>query len=100
MKNLLFGKRLIILVGVLLTITAAPVGILALNQYRDAEATVSDALTDDARTYAADYGVGLGEAIKRLQLQETIGEFDSELESKEAGTFSGLWIEHLSLIHI
>lgn len=94
MKNLLFGKRLIILVGVLLTITAAPVGILALSQYRDAEATVSDALTHDARTYAADYGVGLDEAIMRLQLQETIGEFGSELESKEEGTFGGLWIEH------
>ena len=38
MKKLLFGKRLIILVGVLLTITAAPVGILALNQYMDAQA--------------------------------------------------------------
>ncbi len=39
MKNLLFGKRLIILVGVLLTVAAAPVGILALNQYMGAEAT-------------------------------------------------------------
>lgn len=38
MKNFLFGKRLIILVGVLLTVTAAPVGILALHQYRDAQA--------------------------------------------------------------
>jgi len=39
LKNLLFGKRLIILVGVLLTVAAAPVGILALNQYMGAEAT-------------------------------------------------------------
>ena len=39
MKRLLFGRRLIVLVGVLLTMAAAPVGILAFNQYMDAEAT-------------------------------------------------------------
>lgn len=94
MKNLLFGKRLIILVGVLLTVAAAPVGILALNQYRDAEATWSDALDRDARSYAADYGVDVDEAVRRLQLQETIGDLDAKLESNEASTFGGLWIEH------
>ena len=94
LKGLLFRKRLVVLIGVLLTITAAPVGILTFNQYRDAEATVSDALRRDAQSYATDYGVGLDEAIRRLQLQETIGDFDSELQSNEAGTFGGLWIEH------
>ncbi len=93
-KDILFRKRLIILIGVLLTVAAAPVGILTFNQYRDAEATVSDALRRDAQSYASDYGVGLDEAIRRLQLQETIGDFDSQLQSNEAGTFGGLWIEH------
>ena len=50
LKNLLFGKRLIILVGVLLTMVAAPVAILTLNQYRDAsaqEVDLFDLVTDD-----------------------------------------------------
>ena len=93
-KDILFRKRLIILVGVLLTITAAPVGILTFNQYRDAEATVSDALREDAQSYAAAYGVSLEEAIRRLQLQDTILEFASKIESSESDTFGGLWIEH------
>ena len=48
LKRLLFGKRLIVLVGVLLTMAAAPVGILTLHQYMNAEAAVSDALRRDA----------------------------------------------------
>ena len=32
LKRLLFGKRLIVLIGVLLTMAAAPVGILTFNQ--------------------------------------------------------------------
>ena len=39
LKNLLFGKRLIIIVGIMLTLVAAPVGILTMRQYMDAEAT-------------------------------------------------------------
>ena len=39
LKKLLFGKRLIVLIGVMLTMAAAPVGILTFNQYMNAEAT-------------------------------------------------------------
>ena len=39
LKSLLFGKRLIIIVGILLTLVAAPLGILTMRQYMDAEAT-------------------------------------------------------------
>ena len=39
LKKLLFGKRLIIIVGILLTVVAAPLGILTMHQYMDAEAT-------------------------------------------------------------
>ena len=38
LKNLLFGKRLIIIVGIMLTLVAAPVGILTMRLYTDAEA--------------------------------------------------------------
>ena len=42
LKRLLFGKRLIVLIGVLLTMAAAPVGILTFNQYMDASAQESN----------------------------------------------------------
>ena len=38
LKRLLFGRRLIVLVGVMLTMAAAPVGILTFQQYMDASA--------------------------------------------------------------
>ena len=54
---------------------------------------VSPALLMDARSYAADYGVELDEAIGRLIGQEAIGELDQELQSNESATFGGLWIQ-------
>ena len=55
---------------------------------------VSRALAQDAQWYAAHYGVELSEAIKRLTLQETIGELGATLESYEKGTLGGVWIQH------
>lgn len=55
---------------------------------------VSDALLQDARSYAADVGVDLDEAVRRLQAQRTIGELGAELEANEQPTFGGLWIQH------
>ncbi len=57
-------------------------------------ATVSEALLQDARHYAADVGVDLDEAVRRLQAQSTIGELGAELEANEQPTFGGLWIQH------
>ena len=55
---------------------------------------VSEALLQDARQYAADVGVDLDEAVRRLQAQRTIGELGAELEANEQPTFGGLWIQH------
>ena len=40
------------------------------------------------------YGVELSEAIRRLTLQEPIGKLGATLESNEAGTLGGFWIQH------
>ena len=55
---------------------------------------VSPALAQDAQWYADQYGVSLEEAISRLMLQNTIGELGAEIESKEADTLAGFWIQH------
>ena len=94
LRKLLFGKRLIVLIGVLLTMAAAPVAILTFQQYMDAEATVSDAASQDAESYASQWGITLDEATRRLQLQRAIGTFGAALEENEAGTYAGHWIKH------
>ena len=53
-----------------------------------------DAVAQDAVMYAADQGVDLDEAIRRLQLQDPIGELDAELTENERDTFGGLLIQH------
>ena len=55
---------------------------------------VSRALAEDAQWYAAQFGVELSEAIRRLTLQETIGELGATLESNEKGTLGGIWIQN------
>ena len=94
LKRILFGKRLIVLIGVLLTMAAAPVGILTFNQYMDAEATVSDGMAHDAQVYADIWEIDLDEAVRRLQLQTTIGEFGGVLKRNEADTYAGHWVKH------
>ena len=48
----------------------------------------------DAQYYAESYVVELSEAIRRLTLQEPIGKLEATLESNEAGTLGGFWIQH------
>ena len=60
----------------------------------EATPDVSPALLMDARSYAADLGVELDEAVRRLIGQEAIGELDQELQSSESATFGGLWIQN------
>ena len=55
---------------------------------------VSPALAMDAQYYAESYGVELSEAIRRLTLQEPMGRLGATLESNEAGTLGGVWIQH------
>ena len=94
LKNMLIGKRLVVALGVLLTVVAAPVAIVLMNQYMNTEAAASDAMRQDAQSYAAQWGIGLDEAIRRLQLQRSIGALGAELEENEAGTYAGHWIKH------
>ena len=44
--------------------------------------------------YAVDFGVELPEAIRRLTLQRPIGKLGAALESNEADTLGGFWIQH------
>ena len=94
LKNMMIGKRLVIALGALLTIVAAPVAIVLMNQYMDTEATVSDALRRDARMYADEWGIELNEAVRRLKLQSEIGKFGATLRENEADKYAGSWIKH------
>jgi hypothetical protein len=53
-----------------------------------------DAVRQDAKAYAGQYGVSVDEAIERLQFQDGIGDLNAALQANEADTFGGLWIEH------
>lgn len=54
----------------------------------------SEALLQDAASYADEHRVSLDEAVRRLQLQSEIGALDAALSEAERSTFAGLWIEH------
>ncbi len=51
-------------------------------------------VSPETRWYAEANGVSLAEAARRLELQPAIGQLNAALESQEASTFAGLWIEH------
>ncbi|MEA2489994.1 MAG: hypothetical protein QOH21_1786, partial [Acidobacteriota bacterium] len=53
----------------------------------------SQALLQDATAYAADNGVSVDEAVRRLNLQSEIGRLEETLIRQEP-SFAGLWIEH------
>ena len=54
----------------------------------------TDALRQDAQQYAEDFGVDVEEAMRRLALQDPIGELNATLTARESDTFGGLWVEH------
>jgi hypothetical protein len=58
------------------------------------EPSVEDALARDVESYASEYNVDFDEALRRLRLQDSIGELNAELAAQEGDTFAGLWIEH------
>lgn len=53
-----------------------------------------DAVVQDAKTYANDYGVSLEEAVRQLRLQDEIGKLGAALEENEPSIFSGMYTEH------
>lgn len=84
-RRLSMSARLLVFVLVILlatTITPGP------------NAQANDANLRIAMRYAADYGVTLGEAQRRLGLQDLAGQLDATLQVAQPGTFAGLWIEH------
>jgi hypothetical protein len=54
----------------------------------------SQALIEDATSYAVQYGVSVDEGVRRLQLQRSAGDLEAALAAEEAGAFAGLWIQH------
>jgi hypothetical protein len=53
-----------------------------------------DAFLRDAQSYAEDTGVSLEEAVRRMELQDSIGELGARLQANESGTFGGLWVQN------
>ena len=56
--------------------------------------TPNEALQQDAEAMATHTGISVAEAIRRLSLQDAIGELGAQLERQETKTFAGLWIKH------
>jgi hypothetical protein len=54
----------------------------------------SSALFHDASSYAEDNNTSIDEAMNRLRLQDTIGEFGESIELGEQDVFAGAWIQH------
>ncbi len=54
----------------------------------------SDALRQDAPSFADAQGISLEEAMERLTNQEGIGEIQPLLEADFPDTYAGLWIQH------
>lgn len=55
-----------------------------------------EALRYDATHYADTFGVSVDEAMRRLNLSESIGEFAALLAEKEPDAFAGFWQTHAS----
>ncbi|HEX8210308.1 MAG TPA: hypothetical protein VF584_08970 [Longimicrobium sp.] len=56
--------------------------------------SLAEAVRQDARSYAAQFNVGIDEAVRRLHAQEQQGEVVSRLRAANRGRFAGLWVEH------
>ena len=53
-----------------------------------------DSYSPDVIAYAEMFSVNLEETKRRLALQDTIGDLNYQLNTNEAETFAGLWIQH------
>lgn len=92
----MFHLRRVFAVIVTLAILSAPTypSFAQTTEGANLAAQVDNALIMDAKAYASVMGVDMDEAIRRLQLQDDIGELNRELTEKEGETFAGLWIQH------
>lgn len=69
-------------------------GLSAMTASAQTASPPSQALLEDAASYARDTGVSVDEAVRRLRLQAEVGRLDEMLSLQEAESFAGLWIEH------
>lgn len=53
-----------------------------------------DAVFPEVEVYAQHYGITVGEALRRFEIQEAFAGLDTELSIEEAETFAGLYIQH------
>ncbi len=67
---------------------------LVYTSHVQASSMDEDPLVQDAKVYASDQGITLDEAVYRLEIQDTIGEFIAEITANEPDTFAGAWIQH------
>lgn len=89
--------RLLLLVGILSVLTACgstPTPLAAPNADEISVLSPEETLHQDAQQYAADMGVSLDEALRRLQYQDDIGRLRAALAANERDTFAGLWVRH------
>lgn len=56
--------------------------------------SLSEAIREDARFYAAEYHVSTSEAVRRLDAQERQASVVARLREVDADRFAGLWLEH------
>ncbi|HYW09048.1 MAG TPA: S1 family peptidase [Longimicrobium sp.] len=97
MREALRGRYLVAAVALLVTACGdAPTTPAGGSQpaASPARATLQESLEQDARSYAAEYNVSIGEAVRRLRVQEQQGETVARLREANPGRFAGLWLEH------
>jgi hypothetical protein len=58
------------------------------------DSALSETPQRDVAQYAATYGVTVGQALRRLQLQSAVAKLEALLQAAEPTTFAGIWIEH------
>jgi PKD repeat protein len=68
-------------------------GLMATVSFAQSPAPPSQALLQDASSYAAQNKVTVDEAVRRLRLQSEVGKLEETLTQQEP-SFAGLWIEH------
>lgn len=73
---------------------AAPAAPVAPQPPPTATLLPNDPLRQDAAAIAGDLGITPDEALRRLQLQDEIGDLDARLAAGHPDTFAGLWIQH------
>lgn len=66
----------------------------------ESAAALQDAVGEDARMLAAGLGIGVGEAARRIRLQDAVGALNARLTEEQAHTFAGLTIEHAPEFHV